>query len=134
MKLLSKQSATSKLKQDNDNLVETNIRLRKFEGEVIRRLNTAKENYEPEKMAALKEFELFCKDILTKKALLLKELNGIEKAVKDQKELYFGLIEKSDLLDEQRYQAEEVIKKANLREAFVVDLETKWKEKNVLSY
>lgn len=132
MKLLSKQSATSKSKQDNDNLIETNIRLRKYWGEITHKLNTVKESYEPEKVAKLKEFEEFSKDILSKKSKLLEELNGIERMIKDKKEIYFGLIEKMDLLDEQKYQAEEVIKKANLREAFVVDLETKWKEKNGL--
>lgn len=133
MHLLSKQSATSKIKQDNDNLIETNIRLRKFWSEITHKLNTVRENYDPEKLKILEDFEEFCKDILGKKSKLLEELSGIEKEIEKKKEIYFKLIEKQDLLDEKAYQVEEAMKKLGLREAFVVDLEEKWKEKNVLS-
>jgi hypothetical protein len=132
MKLLSKQSATSKLKQDNDNLIETNIRLRKFWSEITQKLNLAKDNYNTEKLQKLKEFEVFCKDILIKKSKLLEELNYIENEISKKKDIYYGMIQKQDLLDEKAYQVEEAIKKLGLREAFVVDLEEKWKQKNVI--
>ncbi|MEK7180000.1 MAG: hypothetical protein AAB706_00835 [Patescibacteria group bacterium] len=129
MKLLSKSAAESKIKQDNDELIDTNIRLRKYEGDIVHRLNTIKENYEPDKLQKLRDFENFCKDILMKKSKLLEELNGIERQIEQKKELYYNLIQKQDLLDEKVYQIEEASKKLDLREAFITDLEKKWRER-----
>ena len=57
MKLLSKTSVASSLIKQNEELIETNIRLRKYEKNITERLNTIKENYEPDKLKKLKEFE-----------------------------------------------------------------------------
>lgn len=129
MKLLSQKSALSKRKQDNDELIETNIRLRRYHGEIVQRLNTVKDSYEPDKLLKLKQFELFVKDITAKKAKLLEELTGIEAAIEQKKELYYSLITKQDALDEKLYHLSEAQKKLDLREAFVVDLEQKWRAK-----
>ena len=129
MKLLSKPQATSRVKLENDSLVNTNIRLRQYERAITERLNTLKDDYEPDKMAKLKEFELFCKDLDLKRAKLLQELSSIEKAVEDKKELYYALVTKQDALEEKFYSLSEKEKKVDLREAFVVDLEKKWQEK-----
>lgn len=130
MKLLSRTSANDKIQKDNQDLIETNIRLRKFWQEITQRLNGARENYEPDKLAALREFEAFTKDLLAKKSTLLQELSAIEKAIKEKKELYYALIEKQDALDEKLHQMNEQESKLKLREAFVVDLEQKWRAKN----
>lgn len=130
MKLLSKTTADTRIKRDNDELIDTNIRLRKYYGEIVHKLNTVKETYEPDKLQLLKQFELFVKDITAKKTKLLGELEQIEKLVEQKKDLYYGLITKQDELDERVHQANEKEKKLTLREAFVVDLETKWRNKN----
>lgn len=129
MKTLSKVSAQAKIKQDNDALIATNIRLRKYESDIIARLNSIKETYEPEKLERLKEFERFCKDIQAKESKLLLELAQIDKAISDKKDVYYGLIEKSDLLQEQEHQITESNKKLELRQTFVEDLEQKWRNK-----
>lgn len=129
MKLLSRTQAQSKLAKDNDELVETNIRLRQYEKEIITRLNTVKEDYEPDKLQKLKEFEQFAKGITAKKAKLLEELKGIEIAIEQKKDLYYALITKQDRLEERIYQANEREEKLNLRETFVSDLEEKWRMK-----
>lgn len=131
MKLLSKTSATSQLKKDNDVLIETNIRLRKSYASIVQKLNTLKDSYEPEKFQLLKEFESFSKDILNKKSVLLQELKYIEDEITKKKDIYFGLIEKQDLLDEKVYQVAEENKKLDLRKTFVEDLEEKWKKKQL---
>lgn len=130
MKLLTKTSADSRVKRDNDELIETNIRLRKYYGEIVHKLNTVKETYEPDKLHLLKTFELFVKDITAKKTKLLGELEQLEKLIEQKKDLYYGLITKQDQLDERVHKANELEKKLTLREAFVVDLETKWRNKN----
>lgn len=129
MKLLSKQEARSKVKKENDELIDQNIRLRQLEKGVISRLNMAKLDYSPEKVAALKEFDDFVKDLRLKKGRLLKEYSNLEAAVEQKKEVYYGLIEKQDQLDEKIYQMGEKERKLDLRENFVLDLEQKFREK-----
>lgn len=131
MKLLSKTEASSSIKKENEQLIESNIRLRKFWTDITHKLNTVRENYEPEKMAKLKEFEQFCKDLLMKREKLLQEYSALEAEIQKKKDIYYGLIQKQDLLDERIYQVEEAHKKLQLREKFVVDLEQKWKEKQL---
>ena len=131
MKLLSKTDAGNSLKKENEQLIESNIRLRKFWNEITQKLNDVRDNYEPEKMAKLKEFEQFCKDLLIKKEKLLQEYSALETEIQKKKDIYYGMIEKQDLLDEKIYQVAEAIKKLELREKFVMDLESKWREKNV---
>jgi len=130
MKLLSKNEAQSSLRKDNDELLETNLRLRQFERNVVGKLNTIKETYEPEKLAKLKEFEQFCKELAVKRSKLLQELAGIEQEIVKKKEIYYGLIAKQDALDEKIFNLHEQESKLKLREAFVVDLEQKWRNKN----
>lgn len=133
MRLLSRPIVEQKLRKENDELIDRNLRLRGFERAVTERLNTIKDSYEPEKVAKLQEYELFVQDILAKKGKLLRELMAIEEMIDQKKELYYGIIAKSDELAERKYQIEEETKKLNLREAFVTDLEQKWREKSLLT-
>lgn len=130
MKLLAKSSADRKIKAENDELVDRNIHLRSLEREVVDRLNTVKESYEPDKLAKLKEFELFVKDIGIRKAKLLEEIVALDTLITEKKDLYYGLITKQDALDERLVDIKEQERKLSLREAFVVDLEQRWKAKN----
>lgn len=131
MKLLARKEAQIGLRKENETLLDTNIRLRQAERNVLERLNSAKENYDPEKMKALKDFEIFVSDINDKKSKLLEELNAYGKLIEERKEIYYGLIQKQDLLDEKLHQVAEENKKLDLREAFVVDLEKKFREKQI---
>lgn len=130
MKLLSRSDAQSKVKRDNDELIDTNLRLRRYESTIIKKLNAIKDDYEPEKIARLKEFESFCAELSQKKSKLLEELSGLQKLIDQKKDIYYGLIAKQDALDEKIYEMKEVEKKLDLREALVLDLEKKWREKN----
>lgn len=125
MKLLSKTDARDQRKRDNDSLVDSNIRLRKMENEVLSRLNNAKADYAPDKVAALEEFNSFLKDIQEKKAKLLKELSAIQSLVNDEKEIYYGLVAKQDVLEERAHAVRESEDKLNIREAFINQLEQK---------
>ncbi len=129
MKLLAKDIAQSKIKKNNDELVDVNIRLRKSYAEIISRLNTAKLNYEPEKIKAYEDFERFCKELKVKKSKLLEELNMLEAEIERKKDLYYGLIAKQDQLDEKVYQINEKEKKLDLREKFILDIEQKIQNK-----
>lgn len=129
MKLLSRQEAQSKKKTENDALVGANIRLRTYYKSITDKLNDLKDNYEPDKLEKLRQFEQWCKDLETKKQVLLKEYAGWAKLVEEKKEIYYGFIEKSDALQEQKYKIDEEHKKLKLREAFVIDLEEKWRSK-----
>lgn len=129
MKLLSITEARSKKKLENDSLVESNIRLREYWKGITQKLNTVKEDYSQDKLQKLKEFELFCKDLQVKKSKVLEELAGWQKLIEEKKEMYYALVAKHDELDEMQYKIDEGNKKLELREAFVLDLEQKWRNK-----
>jgi len=130
MKLLAKKVAESKLKAENDNLVEDNIRLRKFKADIVQQLNTIKDTYEPDKIARLKEFEDFCHQLQAKKGVLLEEIASLEMAIQTKKEMYYALIARQDELDSRALDIDEAYKKLEMREKFVVDLEQRWRAKN----
>lgn len=132
MKLLSKKSAQAQIKKENEELVETNIRLRGYEKEIRERLNTIKTDYTPDKVQRLKEFEVFCLDLQKKKSVLLEEYDTLAKAVEAKKEIYYGMVAKKDALAEREYQLNEKESKLNLRALFVEELENKWKEEELL--
>lgn len=129
MKLLPKAEARSRVKKENDELIESNIRLRKYDAEIRKKLSTIKDDYEPEKLQKLKEYEQFCKDIQARKSALLAELAQWQVLIEDTKDVYYGLIAKQDRLMEREYQIAEENKKLDLRQAFVLDLEEKWRNK-----
>ena len=130
MKLLSKNEAHSAKKIENDDLIGMNVRLREYMQKATLRLNTLKDSYAPDKMAKLKEFEEFCADLQVKRSKLLKELSIIEEQIEKKRELYYGLVEKQDALEEKVYQLHEQEKKLELREQFVTQLEEKIKQVN----
>jgi len=131
MKLLDKKEAISLKKKENDSLIESNLRLKKTEQVILRRMSVLKENYEPEKVKAYQDYEQFCIEINEKKSKLLKELKDIQTHIEEKKDVYYGLIEKQDSLEEKIYQMMEEDKKLSLRKSFVEDLERKWQEKQV---
>jgi len=131
MKLLAHKEATISLKKSNEELLKSNFRLRDIEKNILNRLNTAKENYDPEKVKALKDYEQFIADITEKKSKLLKELKAYEKLIEERKDIYYGLIERQDELDEREYQIKESHNKLDLREAMIVDLEAKLRNKQI---
>lgn len=132
-KLLDKKSAISQAKKDNDELIESNIRLRKYYADIVQKLNVLKDNYEPDKIQKLKEFEQFSIDLSQKRMKLLEEFAQVSKLVDQKKEQYYAMIEKQDLLEEKIYQVAEAHKKLDLRESFINTLEANWKEKSGLS-
>jgi hypothetical protein len=131
MKLLAKKEARTRIAKSNEALFDNVLRLRQVEKDLLHRLNTAKTNYDPEKVKALKDFEQFVSELNQKKSALLKDLNAYEKLIEDRKEIYYGLIEKQDLLEEKRHQVEEAHRKLDLRESFIVDLERRIREKQL---
>lgn len=129
MRLLTRTEAQSKKKLENEALIESNIRLRGYWQAITLKLNDVKESYEPEKLLKLTEFEHFVKDLQAKKSKLLEELAGLQKLVSETKEMYYALVTKQDALNELKYNLSEENKKLDLREAFVLDLESKWRNK-----
>ena len=129
MQLLGKKQARSTAKLENETLIESNIRLSQYHQDITRKLNDVKDNYDPEKLKILKDFEDYCKDIQAKKTKVLGELNTVEQLVEEKKEVYYGLIEKQDILMEKEHQINEENKKLDLRQTFVTDLEAKWQAK-----
>ena len=131
MKLLERKDAQIGIKKSNEELLGSNIRLREMEKQVIKRLNEARLNYDPEKVKALKDFEQFVADLNGKKSKLLQELTAYNKLIEERKEIYYGLVERQDEVEEKLYQVKEANKKLDLREAFVVDLERRIREKQL---
>lgn len=129
MKLLTKQEATSKKKQENDALIESNIRLRQKEKDILGKLNGLKTNYDPEKIKAFQEYQTYMEDLNGKKSKALAELTAIQRMVDDKKEAYYKLLEREDELIEKMYLASEREKKLDLREAFVKGIEQKIHDK-----
>lgn len=129
MKLFSKIQAHESIKLENDQLVESNIRLRKFHSEITSKLNNAKTSYDPEKIKALEDFDKFTKDIAEKKNKMFRELIAIQAEIDKQKDIYYGYIIKSDELIERNYLVEQKEKKLETRELFVEELERKFQEK-----
>lgn len=125
MKLLSPTDARSKIQKNNDELIESNIRLRKGLKQVISDLNNAKNDYSSDRVKLLKDFDRFIEEIQVKKNRLLKELKDLTEEIDRKKEVYYGLITKQDMLEEKLYQLNEREIKINLRENFVKDLEKK---------
>ena len=131
MKLLSQIEAQSVKKKENDSLIESNFRLRQTEISIKRRIERAKNNYDPEKMKALADFEKFNEELNQKKSLMLKEMKDIQSLIDEKKDIYYGLVEKQDALEERMHEVSEKEKKLELRQSFVEDLERKWKQKQV---
>jgi len=129
MRLLTKTKARRGIKRENEVLIESNLRLDDYHKLITHKLNTIKDDYEPEKLKILEEFEAFCVEQQVKREKVLGELSAIQKMIEDKKEVYYGLIEKQDALEEKQHQLDEENKKLNLREAFVLDLEQKWRNK-----
>ena len=128
MKLVSKTESVNSIKKENEELISTNIRLRKYFKDITASLATLKSNYEPDKIKKLEEFQIFCEEINVKKSKLLKELNSIEGIIEKKKEIYYGLIAKQDQLDEKLHQLNEKETNLSLRESFVVGVEERLKE------
>ena len=129
MKLLTKNDARLQKKRENESLIESNIRLRTYWQGITKKLDTIKDSYSADKLERLADFERFCKELQVKKDKVLSELAQWQKLVEETKEIYYGLITKQDELQEVKYKIDEENKKLDLREAFVVDLEQKWRNK-----
>lgn len=128
MKLLQKNEARLKSKKDNEDLIEQNIRLRKYLKDVNDKLARVQDDYGQEKLKRLADFEKFCGEINEKKSKLLKEVVDIEKQIEKKKDIYYGYIEKSDALTEKLYVMQKKEEQLNLRENFVKELEKKQRE------
>ena len=125
MKLLSRPEADSLKKKENEKVLDESVRLQRINKRVRAELTAAKKNYDPEKVKALDDFKAFCRDLDEKKAKKLQELMAVEQAVEEKKDIYYGLIEKSDTLIEKEVALNEREKKLDLREAFINQLEQK---------
>lgn len=128
MKLLQKNEARLKSKKDNEDLIEQNIRLRKYLKTVNDKLAKVQDDYGEEKLKRLADFEKFCAEINERKSKLLKEVVDIEKQIEKKKDIYYGYIEKSDALTEKLYVMQKKEEQLNLRENFVKELEKKQRE------
>ena len=129
MRLLDKKTVESTIRKDNDVLVEKNVRLRTYLSDIIKKINTVKDTFEPEKAKELITFERFCADIHAKKSKLLEELTAIETEIHKKKEIYYGMISQQDALTEKLYELHQQEKRLDLRIGFVEELERKWEEK-----
>lgn len=129
MKLLSKPEVKSRIQLNNDELLATNIRLRKVYSELLAKINNAKVLYS--KDDRIKEYEQFCADILQKKSILLNSLKTLEDEIERKKEIIYGLIEKQDVLIEKEAEIKEREAKLDLRESFVKNIENKIYESRI---
>jgi hypothetical protein len=128
MKLLSKNESRLKGKKDNEDLIEQNIRLRKYLKDATDKLSKVLDDYGEEKLKRLSDFEKFCVELNEKKSKALKELVDIEKQIEKKKDIYYGFIEKSDALTEKIHIMQKKEDQLNLRENFVKELEKKQRD------
>lgn len=130
MKLLSKQKVDNRIKRERDVLLEDASRLRKYIRQQEAKLSTIKDDYSRDKLEALKEFEAFVGRLHDAKDKLLKEYNDVNEEIKKRQEVYYGLVEKQDALDEREYQIQRKEQKLNDREGFIKQLEAKWQKRS----
>lgn len=123
MKLLSKPELKSKLHKQNEELIETNQRLRKIHQELLSNINLVKKVQSKDEVT--KEFDKFCVEIIFKKSILLKEFKDLQEEIDRKKEIMFGLVERQDKLQEEEYQLKERENKLDLREIFIKQIENK---------
>lgn len=129
MKLLPKSEVKSRIKTDNEEMMALNTRLRKVYADLLAKINNAKTKYSRDEK--VKEYEVFCVDILQKKSALLKELKDLEEHISRKKEIIYGLIEKQDVLIEQEQINKEREAKLDLRESFITKVENKIYESRI---
>ena len=130
MKLLSKEVIETSKKRDNDKLRFETKRLSQLKKRLIDSYHGVKSNYSDDKVKAKAEFDAFVTELNKKKSILLKSLKEYEQEIETKKEIIFGLVARSDELEERVYEIEEREKKLALREAYVGDLEKKLSEKS----
>ena len=123
MKLLTKPELKSKLHKQNEDLIETNVKLRKTHQELLNGINSIQKVYDKDK--ELQDFSKFCEELNQKKSKLLKEYKDLETSIETKKEILFGLVEKQDELIEREYELKEREKKLDLREIFIKQIENK---------
>ena len=123
MKLLTKPELKSNLHKQNEDLIETNIRLRKIYQELTTGINSVRKTINKDK--ELQDFERFCNELNEKRSKLLKEYKDLEASIESKKEILFGLVEKQDELVEKEYQLKEREIKLDLRESFIKNVENK---------
>jgi hypothetical protein len=129
MKLLSKTEVESSKQKQNEDILERNSRLAEYLKGGLKKFNLIKDNYDQDKLKRSKEYESFCQKINAKKSELLKDYTKWEKAVKDQKDLYYSIVEKMDEIQER----EEKVKLGEVRlkdrESFNLENEARMKAK-----
>lgn len=118
MKIFSKQDVHQKIKRDNDLLIQDNLRLRK-KNETLHKSNTGIDYNKAEQ-----DFKKFIAEINDKRQKMLLELEELQKAIDLRKDIYYGLVEKQDILEERIYKLEQKEKQLDARERFVNQLET----------
>lgn len=123
MKLLSKPELKSRLHKENEDLIETNQRLRKIYKEWLIKLNSVKNEYSKDKER--EDFDRLCLEFGRKKSELLKELSDLQERVNGKREVVDELIEKQDEIQEREYRVKEMETKLNLRESFIKQVENK---------
>lgn len=129
MQLMPKQEAENLLKKEENQLKANNVRLLQFFSKGIKKLNSYKDNYSPDKEKAYKDFVSFCEDLNKKKSVLLKELKEISTLIEQKKDIYFAMLEKLDALDEKEQEIKQMQSKLDIREGFLIESEKKLKEK-----
>lgn len=125
MKLLPPQEAKKDIQKKNDELIAINVRLKEIERNILKRINTLKDNYEPDKIKKFDEFTKYCNELEQKKSVLLKTMTDIEKMIEGKRDILYGLIEKQDILQEKEIEIKERERKLEMRQAFVEELERK---------
>ena len=125
MRLLPKKEVESKIRKERDQLLEESVRLRRYYRETKSKLSTIKDDYSKDRLERLDEFERFAAAILEKKGKLLKELSDTNEEIKKRQDVYYGLVEKQDELDDREYKLKERERKLDDREEFIRQLEVK---------
>lgn len=128
MKLFTKEEVHSGVKEDNERLKAENHHLQLVNRSLNKRLDRTRSNFSQDRVQAQQQYEEFQNEIARKKSQLLEELITIQKEIKKERDLYYGLIAKQDSLDERLHDIEERETKLKMRESYVEELEKKISE------
>lgn len=127
MKLLSKQESYSTEKKQREKLVFESSSISQYYKNMLTKLGSLKADYSDDRLKAQKEFDVFQKDLNSKKETLLKELKIISDEIELKKSILYGLIDKQDLLTEKSIVLDRKKEQLDMRESYVGELENKIK-------
>ena len=122
MELFTPERIKSETERNNDALEIRSMYLTRMVKSLETKIRVLRGEYEAVKNETKVDF---ADKILQQKSVLLKELGEIQTKIKKANELYYGMVEKQDVLEEREYKLIQKEENLNKREEYVKMIEKK---------